>query len=346
MKQKKVKTDSKMSKSVSASGSLPGCPLDAPKKDLAYDKRVKTPGQGDQSIEQEVQYSSEEDQGKDTVQMKILAELRRVHDRLDDVEMQVAEGRKDKDNGDRNGTNSKLSKLNCDVKRKKYCKYQTESSSSSESESDIPVLSSIRSSKSIQSQIDQAVGKLKSKREGPVNVNVSHKIIWPHEYILGGASKQRVAYDQINMCQFVQGFVKGVLDEKDSNCKERMLTYLCELMEDANDFSWSSAKVSHAVLLCEMERGALDWTDTNCINRIRRAHAQRHTNSNKQTWTKKVDTRCPWFCKAYQTGICSSTKDHEVQGKLHRHICAYCLSNGRHMSHPEKECYFSKKNVN
>ena len=79
------------------------------------------------------------------------------------------------------------------------------------------------------------------------------------------------------MCQFVQAFVKGVLDEKDTNCKERMLTYLCELMEDANNFSWSSAKASHAVLLCEMERGTLDWTDTNRIEGKRRAHA--HTSS-------------------------------------------------------------------
>ena len=65
---------------------------------------------------------------------------------------------------------------------------------------------------------------------------MSHKVVWLHQYILGGASKQRVAYDQINICQFVQGFVKGVLDEKDASCKEKMLTYLCELMEDANDF--------------------------------------------------------------------------------------------------------------
>ena len=267
----------------------------------------------------------------------------------------MADCRKDKDSDDRSGANSKLSKSNCDVKRKTYSKYQTESSSSSESESDIPVLSNIRSSKSIQRQIDRAVAdlekrqaeksdtdKLKSKRGGPVDVNVSHKVIWPHEYILGGASKQRVAYDQINMCQFVQGFVKGVLDEKDTNCK-RMLTYLCELMEDSNDFSWSSAKASHAVLLCEMERGALDRTDTNRIDRIHRAHAQRHTNSNRQTWTKNADTRHPWFCKAYQSGTCSSTKDHEVQGKLHKHICAYCLSNGRHMNHQEKSAIFQRK---
>ena len=49
-------------------------------------------------------------------------------------------------------------------------------------------------------------------------------------------------------------------------------------MEDATNFSWANAKVAHAVLLCEMERGVLDWSHTEMIDHIRRAHAQKHTN--------------------------------------------------------------------
>ena len=37
--------------------------------------------------------------------------------------------------------------------------------------------------------------------------------------------------------------------------RETMLTYLSNLMEDTTDFSWQGAKASHALLLCEMERG-------------------------------------------------------------------------------------------
>ena len=55
-----------------------------------------------------------------------------------------------------------------------------------------------------------------------------------------------------------------------------MLTYLSDLMEDTTDFSWQGAKASHAVLLCEMERGAVTWSDTGRIDQIRRAHAQKH----------------------------------------------------------------------
>ena len=34
-----------------------------------------------------------------------------------------------------------------------------------------------------------------------------------------------------------------------------MLDYVIILLDDANDFSWSSAKASHRVLLCRIEQG-------------------------------------------------------------------------------------------
>ena len=82
---------------------------------------------------------------------------------------------------------------------------------------------------------------------------VANKVTWPHEYILGGMNRQRVTFDQLNLTQFVNGFVKVVLDERDESVREKMLYYLCNMMEDANDFSWESAKASHGVLLYEME---------------------------------------------------------------------------------------------
>ena len=57
-----------------------------------------------------------------------------------------------------------------------------------------------------------------------------------------------------------------------------MLDYLDNLMEDASDFSWEAAKASHAIALNNMEADRLKWTDTDKLDRIRRAHAQRHVN--------------------------------------------------------------------
>ena len=63
-----------------------------------------------------------------------------------------------------------------------------------------------------------------------------------------------------------------------------MLDYLINLLEDANDFSWATAKASHVVLLCRMEQGEVkSWSQVEKIDRICRAHAQRHvTVSNVQ----------------------------------------------------------------
>ena len=69
-------------------------------------------------------------------------------------------------------------------------------------------------------------------------------------------------------------------DESDPIMKQLMFEYLITLMDDANDFSWTSAKASHAVLLCHMEQGEVkDFSDTASIDRIRRANAQKHMSN-------------------------------------------------------------------
>ena len=139
----------------------------------------------------------------------------------------------------------------------------------------------------------------------------------------------------------MQGYVKNVLDEDKPEIRVAMLQYLGDLMEDTTEFSWLNAKASHAVLLCEMERGMVRWSDTMRIHRICHAHAQKHQVSTRQNWGKSQETRKPWFCKNFQNGACSFTKDHNLGGKIHRHICAFCLSQGRISNHAEKDCLLS-----
>ena len=74
------------------------------------------------------------------------------------------------------------------------------------------------------------------------------------------------------------GFGRIMEEEKNSEIKDSMLDYLVSLFDDANDFSWDAAKASHAVLLCRMEQGEIrNYTEFEKIDRIRRAHAQRHS---------------------------------------------------------------------
>ena len=92
-----------------------------------------------------------------------------------------------------------------------------------------------------------------------------------------------------------------MLEELDHKIREKMIQYMGELMEDAKDFSWQGAKAAHAVLMCEFERGGTNWEDTARIDRIRRAHAQKH-NSGGKTWVKNEKLQKPWYCKEFQSG--------------------------------------------
>ena len=65
---------------------------------------------------------------------------------------------------------------------------------------------------------------------------VKKKVAWPHEAILGGATRDRLSYDQLSMSQWVQGFCKIILDEPDQKIRENMIQYMGELFEDATDF--------------------------------------------------------------------------------------------------------------
>ena len=62
-------------------------------------------------------------------------------------------------------------------------------------------------------QSSSAIGKLnhKSFMSGDVEVQVRHKGHWPHEAILSGVTRQRVAYDQLSLTQWVHGFCKNIL---------------------------------------------------------------------------------------------------------------------------------------
>ena len=54
-------------------------------------------------------------------------------------------------------------------------------------------------------------------------------------------------------------------------------------MEDASDLSWESANASHAIVLTNMEDDRLQWSDTEKLDRLRRAHAQWHITSGQST---------------------------------------------------------------
>ena len=145
---------------------------------------------------------------------------------------------------------------------------------------------------------------------------MKRQVPWPQNFVLGGNNKSRISYDALNLCQWVLGFATIAREEKNLDVKNAMLEYLSAIMEDANDFSWQSAKASHAVLLCRMEEGKVEWHETHKLDRIRRAHAQRGVGQNSGGVGTKQNRSEPkaTACQFYQRGLCHHQKDHETGG--------------------------------
>ena len=126
-----------------------------------------------------------------------------------------------------------------------------------------------------------------------------------------------------------------------------MLDYMISLFDDANDFSWDAAKASHTVLLCRMEQGKVkDYSQTETIDRIRRAKAQRHNvptfgSQNHKTSNPKHVKSTP--CNYFNAGTCSHSKTHETRGVLHKHVCSACFATGKSFGHPKTECRSKNK---
>ena len=123
-----------------------------------------------------------------------------------------------------------------------------------------------------------------------------------------------------------------------------MLDYVINLLDDATDVSWASAKACHAVLLCRMERGEIQsWSQTDKIDRVCRAHAQRYItgqgsmNRSQDKSTSGTGRVVP--CIYFNKGMCMQKQTHETKGVLYKHICSSCWSKeGKYFSHSQLEC--------
>ena len=187
--------DSLSSNSVSASNTM--LRRGIPRLLKKTHKRVSTPGQDDPRNSEEGGYLK--DEAVEDVQQKVLNEVKKINTRLNVVEEQVAgsksQGRRPRT--DKLSTGSKASVSAC---KNNKCNLYSDSSESSDDDLDLPELSSLRSSKSIQKRINKAVAglqkqqvqgndqnsKIKSKRRAGCRGRGPESSLLAHEHILGG----------------------------------------------------------------------------------------------------------------------------------------------------------------
>ena len=71
--------------------------------------------------------------------------------------------------------------------------------------------------------VKPGMGKIKSQRGGTVDVFVSHKVRWPHEFVLSGQNKNRITNNQLSPVQWMAGFCRNIQEESDTKIQEHML---------------------------------------------------------------------------------------------------------------------------
>ena len=157
------------------------------------------------------------------------------------------------------------------------------------------------------------------------------------------------------MGQWMAGFCRTMRDENCIQNKGAMLDYLISLLDDSNDFSWSSTKACYAVFLCRMDQGEIkDYTQTNLIDQVRRAHAQKHAppsqnavkNPTKNFPGRDKNARS-MICQFFNQGTCFHQATHEIKGITYKHVCNYCFTkHGKAFPHSEIDCKTKLKNSN
>ena len=70
--------------------------------------------------------------------------------------------------------------------------------------------------------------KVKSQRGGAVNIFVKERVKWPHEYVLGGNTKDRITYNQLNITRWMAGF--GLIMKEESCQVTKNITCLIILL--------------------------------------------------------------------------------------------------------------------
>ena len=179
-----------------------------------------------------------------------------------------------------------------------------------------------------------------------MDVYVNQRVKWPHEFVLAGSSKDRLNYNQLNITQWMARFCL-IMREK----KIYKLGVICLII---SLLYWTIPMIFHGrqrKLVMQYCYEIASWAETEKIDRIRRANAQRHTsgtlpNNGGQKLKKQGQKNAKSMpCVYFNDNSCTFTKYHETKGVFYKHICSYCFAqDGKVSTHSASDCKKSVKN--
>ena len=245
---------------------------------------------------------------------------------------------------------------------RKKLNFREEDSSSASEESESPSSAS-SSSEEEKSRRKKDKKKKKSGKEKKLTSYVKYPQKWPHSHLKFHFVSKDKRYDDLSIPEFCAGYMSILQSCKSSQRKNR-IAHLEELMYQATTKPWKCVLNYHAACLLEIERGNLKWGDNFQLQGLQNttlyAGQSFTNNSSRNNGGFGSDTgnfsqknngsgERVWFCRNYQKGVCTFSRDHYGQLKgenqMLKHICATCwLASKKQSTHPEESevCPFHK----
>ena len=191
----------------------------------------------------------------------------------------------------------------------------------------------------------------KGRRSGAVSKSTD-KIVkftdWPHYHISRGLNLTASSYEELSLGEFCLGFVRMVMEDESAFDLRTMFELLGDILEDSVDFTWLNAKAFFKSIARDVEKGRLNWSDKDIIQK-RRFTISRVFKPNNNNFKYPADTNSNFVkqmpsggscCALFQTNECDKKFDHGA----YLHSCAYCWKHKNMLyKHSESQCFSKAK---
>ena len=107
----------------------------------------------------------------------------------------------------------------------------------------------------------------KSGRFRPGVYKVKNVVNWPQDYCTVVSRGRQPTYDDLNVNQWVQGIIQCAVEESNDVIRQNMLKHFISLMQDCIELLFPTPRCAHGMILQEMEKGNVDWTQTGKIEK-------------------------------------------------------------------------------
>lgn len=152
-------------------------------------------------------------------------------------------------------------------------------------------------------------GKLKSGKTAKVSSRVVNPQIWPQSELSLGYVSKNVPFEELTIEEFVAGYSAIILLDISRREKHARIEHLQSLMYLATLYEWPAVRSFHGAVLLEIERGRLSWGDS-FLHLENRSLVGSAKKTAKPESKKSSNSSPVLFCRDYQKGSCTNSKDH------------------------------------